>query len=206
MLGVPLLIDVHSLRTFMETDPKGQLGGLECTDDMRRRMALESQSWKCASCGKTNAEILRACEEAARVADSTGAAKVEEVVPTELKMGWKDEMGAASASGEKADGGVNGGKEAEKQGNDESDELAEGFVQTVPIQPAAAQVPYQPARPPQSVPQPTPTIPLPPAPAALALQQQQRRSNDGVPEWVDKAILGVVACLVVMVLKMLLGL
>jgi ubiquitin-conjugating enzyme E2 J1 len=190
------------LRTFMETDPKGQLGGLECTDDMRRRMAKASQSWKCPSCGKSNQEILTACEEASRNADSV---KPDVEVPKELKMGWRDEMGK-SAEG-------NGETSADDA---ESAALAEGFVQTAPI-PAESgqesqtesptQTLYPPAQPAQTVPQPTATTPLPPMPPQPAAVNaiQRRQSNDGVPEWVDKAIIGIAACLIVMILKVLLG-
>src|SRR5208282_2261853 len=78
------LFHSYSLRTFMETDPKGQLGGLECTDEVRRRIAKASQSWKCHSCGKSNLEILKECEEAATKADNV---KPDVAVPKELKMG-----------------------------------------------------------------------------------------------------------------------
>lgn len=197
-----LTIICDSLRTFMETDPKGQLGGLECNDSVRRTMAIQSRSWKCPSCSKTNLEILTECEkEAAKLAPESK--KPDEAVPKELKMGWRDEMASSNAGPSTADGR-----------DRESDELAEGFVQTAPVagevlatQPQP-QSPYPAARPAQSVPQPTATIPLPPAPQAqpqAGVQLQRRHSNDGVPEWVDKAIIGVVACLVVMILKMLLN-
>lgn len=200
----------------METDPKGQLGGLECSDSIRRTMALQSRSWKCAACAKTNLEILTECEkEAAKLAPDVK--KPDEAVPKELKMGWRDEMPASNAG----DAGPSSGSSTNNAGDGgdkESDELAEGFVQTAPLAgsgevvPAAAGPGAQPqtasylaARPAQSVPQPTATMPLP-APQAQLQQQRQRQSNDGVPEWVDKAIIGVVACLIVMILKMLLGL
>jgi ubiquitin-conjugating enzyme E2 J1 len=187
----------------METDPKGQLGGLECSDSVRRTIATQSRAWKCPSCCKSNLEILTESEkEAAKLAPESR--KLDEAVPKELKMGWRDEMSGSNAGPSTADG---------RDG--ESDELAEGFVQTAPIAgevqaPSTAQPQqqsiYPAARPAQSVPQPTATIPLPPAPAPqAAVQLQRRHSNDGVPEWVDKAIIGVVACLIVMILKMLLN-
>lgn len=187
----------------METDPKGQLGGLECSESVRRTMASQSRAWKCPSCSKTNLEILTECEkEAAKLAPE--CKKPDEAVPKELKMGWRDEMASSSAGPSTAD-----------SRDGESEELAEGFVQTAPVAgevlaaPAAQPQPhttYPAARPVQSVPQPTATIQLPPAPAPQAVVQLQRQhSNDGVPEWVDKAIIGVAACFVVMILKMLLN-
>jgi len=188
-----------ALRTFMETDAKGQLGGLECSDDMRRRMARQSRGWKCTSCGRSNEEILKESEEAAKASDS----KADDFVPKELSMGWKDEMAQRK---EKA------AESKRIEPNDaESAELAEGFVQTAPmtsdvsnaVPPPPSEPTYPPARPAQSVSQPTATRQQSPNQPALAVQQ--RVSNDGVPAWVDKAIVGLVFCLVVMVLKVLLG-
>jgi len=73
----------------METDPKGQLGGLESSDAVRRRLAAESHGFKCPSCGKTNAEIMQECT---RVADSCPIAKQDIEIPSELSLAWKDEM------------------------------------------------------------------------------------------------------------------
>ena len=171
----------------METDAKGQLGGLECNDTVRRRMAKESRAWKCSGCGKSNEEILKECAEAAKESDS---ASRDEKVPEELKMGWKDEMGKDKEDTENA-------------------ELAEGFVQTAPVvQPVAEAQPalYPPARPAQSVPQPTGTATrttTPRRPAAVAYQAQAQ--SEAVPAWLDKAIAAVVALLSIMVLKLILG-
>ncbi|KAF4963512.1 hypothetical protein FZEAL_10929, partial [Fusarium zealandicum] len=108
-----------ALRSFMETDARGQLGGLETTDSVRQRLASESSSFKCSSCGKTNGEIIKECEERAKEVASSS----EEVeVPKELNMGWRDEMEAKKQS------------EANEQASDEAETaaLAEGFVQTAP--------------------------------------------------------------------------
>lgn len=174
----------------METDAKGQLGGLECSDAVRRRMAKESRSWRCSGCGKSNEEILNECAEAAKESDS--AAK-DEKVPEELKMGWKDEMGN------------------DKKEDVESAELAEGFVQTAPVvEPVveAQPAPYPPARPAQSVPQPTGAATsratmTPRRPAAVAYAARPR--SEGIPAWIDKAIAAVVVLLGIMVLKLILG-
>jgi ubiquitin-conjugating enzyme E2 J1 len=159
-------------------------------------MAKESRSWKCNSCGASNEKILKQCAEAA---EALGV-KADVEIPKELKMGWKDEMRGAKKEADGADDG-------------ESAELAEGFVQTVPIPEPQNQTPpppspvsvrtYPPARPVQGVPQPTATIAAPHT--ALAVQGR-RSAGDGVPSWVDKAIGGLFLCLLVMVLKIVLGL
>jgi len=181
-----------ALRSFMETDAKGQLGGLECSDSVRRRMAGDSRGWRCGSCGKTNEEILRECEEAAKALGEQGE-KVEEKVPEELKMGWKDEMekDRAEAAAEEAI-------------------LAEGFVQTTPAVgdtpgESASGSAYPSARPAQGVPQPTGSNSHTQPRQPTTVLQTRQYSNDGVPLWIDRSIAGVVICLVFMVLKMLLG-
>ena len=115
------------------------------------------------------------------------APHVEKEVPKELTMAYKDELGKQKAR-------------AEEDG--ESAELAEGFVQTVPIESAPAHpvTSYPPAQPLQSAPRPTGAVPRATEPR-VALQNRVN-SNDGVPRWVDKAIVGILACLLVMVLKL----
>lgn len=49
-----------ALRTFMaEQGSAGQVGGLEASKEVRERLARESRSWRCDSCGgKTNLEMM----------------------------------------------------------------------------------------------------------------------------------------------------
>jgi len=189
----------------METDARGQLGGLETTDAVRRRLAGESGGYKCGACGRTNAEIMKGCEEAAKEHEATSAGAVAEVeVPKELKMGFRDEMGAAGREGGDLDA--------------ESAELAEGFVQTGPLPAAASPGPrggivggegaaVLPR--PGQVPQPTRTVPLPnPRPqglprAPVRQQQQVRVSNEAVPAWIDRLIIVLGVLLVAMLIKVL---
>jgi ubiquitin-conjugating enzyme E2 J1 len=184
----------------METDARGQLGGLETTDAVRQRLANESSAFKCSACGKTNSEIIQECEERAKEASSS-AQEVE--VPKELNMGWRDEIGAKKE-----------GENKTEQTNDDAEtaQLAEGFVQTAPD--AGPADDNTPAPQPQidiQNPTPTRTIPLP-APAAQApvhvpiavqAQQARRASDDGVPLWLDRAIVVLVVLLVALVLKII---
>ncbi|KAK4941107.1 hypothetical protein LTR10_018907 [Elasticomyces elasticus] len=49
-----------ALRSFMaEKGSAGQVGGLEAPADVRKSMAKESRSWRCAECGKSNEMIMR---------------------------------------------------------------------------------------------------------------------------------------------------
>lgn len=188
-----------ALRTFMETDVKGQLGGLEAGEAVRRRMAAESAAWRCGVCcgGKNNAEILQECEERVREmgGGEEGGGKREEVkVPEELKMGWRDEME---------------GKGKAPSGDGESDRLAEGFVQTAPVGEVAAgrqtaggsAVPPPPPPPTRTVPSPSPL----PAAAGPALQQIQRPAVDETAVWLDRLIVAIAVLLCAVVAKVMLA-
>lgn len=196
----------------METDPKGQLGGLDATDDVRRRMATESRAWKCQACGKTNEEIIRECEEAAKEHEGEGQTEVE--VPSDLKMGWRDEMDKNSSNA-----AASGSRTQQDEEDAESAELAGGFVQTVPLPPApqpetavtssSSSIPAQPG---QGVPQPTRTIPLPaqfnPRPQLMMQHRQPpqvRVSNDEVTFWIDRLIVVLSIALAAMILKVFLA-
>ncbi|KAI7784761.1 ubiquitin-conjugating enzyme [Diaporthe eres] len=212
-----------ALRSFMETDSKGQLGGLDTTDAVRRRLATESRGWRCNACGgRTNEEIMKECEEAAKAAEAEageGSSKASEVeVPPELSMGFKDEMEkntAAAAAGGSAGGSIEATAQAMEDA--ETAELAEGFVQTVPRVDldagGASSTAARLAQPGQSVPQPTRTVPLPnaahntavPLQQAQLLQQQHTLNDRGVPKWIDRVIAALVVCLVGMILKVILG-
>lgn len=198
----------------METDAKGQLGGLDTSEAERKRHAEASRNWRCGVCGKSNRGILDECAEAASANEAVeGSKRVEEEVPKELTMKYKDrpEGNAYVSTSEVA----------------EEAELAEGFVETAPSPPDPPTY-YPPARPAQGVPQPTGSIstgiggaaarpermPNLQPPATTAAPQAQpmqaratdaRRSTDGVPIWIDRAIAGVVVCLIFMVLKVLLA-
>jgi ubiquitin-conjugating enzyme E2 J1 len=190
-----------ALRTFMETDVKGQLGGLEASEAVRRRLAAESRGWRCGVCcgGKSNGEILGECEERVReLGGGEGGAVGEEVkVPEELKMGWRDEM-----EGRK--------KEKDGEGDDgESDRLAEGFVQTAPAAAGSGSSGTgQQTAGGSSAPPPTRAAPSPsplPVAAGPALQQVQRREADEVSVWLDRLIVAVAVLLAAVVAKVMLA-
>lgn len=197
----------------METDARGQLGGLDTSDAVRRRLAAESKGWRCAACARSNAEIIAETEERCRELDSSGGGaegsggeRQEVEVPAELKLGFRDEMEKAKAQQQAGEG------EGEKE-DAESAELAEGFVQTAPEREIPAPPP---ARPAQGVPAPTGRIPLPdpvgqaapiPTPTTTTATQSRRPidPNAGVPAWVDYAIVSLVVILIAMLMKILVG-
>lgn len=184
----------------METDPRGQLGGLESTDAIRERHAAASHSYRCPACAKSNAEIIQECTELAKASEITET-NVE--IPTELKLGWKDELGKES-------------EEARAKGPEASEtaRLAEGFVKTsdhvvaetsskrlrddrqTPT-PAELDETHAVASATRAQTQPAVTQDLQPAQVPI-------RADDGVPVWVDRAIVIVVVILIAMIAKALL--
>jgi ubiquitin-conjugating enzyme E2 J1 len=177
-------------------------------------------------CGQSNKEILAERAEAAKAKEiADGSKRVEEEVPKEITLQYKDKTGKNSESKDKLEQTENrGGPTVDEM---EEAELAEGFVQTAPLLPDPST--YPPARPAQGVPQPTNPVSTgnyEPAARAESMQNLQqrnartmnaqaqplqeraaevRRSTDGVPIWIDRAIAGVVVCLIFMILKMLLS-
>jgi len=58
-----------ALRSFMaEKGSAGQVGGLEASADVRKRLARESKGWKCEACGKTNEDVMKEWWEVCREA------------------------------------------------------------------------------------------------------------------------------------------
>ncbi|GJN74656.1 hypothetical protein PLIIFM63780_009701 [Purpureocillium lilacinum] len=202
---------IVALRSFMETDARGQLGGLDTTDAVRRRLARESGSHACATCGRTNTDIIAESEKRAREHSSLTPEEVQ--VPQELSMGWKDEMQARKDADSKAEQGPASNATPTASRDDESDgaELAEGFVRTAP-----------PARHAEDTRQTVlPTAPpnqaahvqrLPAAPEQAndrhgrpQLHQIPGAPNDGVPLWIDRAIVALVILLGAVLFKVLFG-
>jgi ubiquitin-conjugating enzyme E2 J1 len=73
-----------AIRSFMDTEAKGQIGGVECDASERRKLAAKSAVFKCGICGKSNEEIL---------SENGGeGGKDDVVVPEELRLAYKDEL------------------------------------------------------------------------------------------------------------------
>ncbi|POR33963.1 Ubiquitin-conjugating enzyme E2 J1 [Tolypocladium paradoxum] len=186
-----------ALRSFMETDARGQLGGLDTTDAVRRRLAQESGSFRCATCGRSNTDLIAESEKRAAEASSSAADDVQ--VPQELSMGWRDEMEAKKAA-------------KDDEGSDAA-ELAEGFVQTAPTAAPSTSTSTN-----QLQPRRSPVTNDAPAAAQTAAQTAAtpittqvtvtapRPQHDDVPLWIDRAIVALVILLAALLLKVLFGL
>jgi ubiquitin-conjugating enzyme E2 J1 len=85
-----------AIRSFMDTDAKGQLGGLDCDAATRKGMARSSSDYACGACGKSNRAIMAERAEAAR-AMGTGAGKAtEEQVPEGLRFAYREDLADSS--------------------------------------------------------------------------------------------------------------
>ncbi|KAK0932340.1 hypothetical protein LTR29_016091 [Friedmanniomyces endolithicus] len=169
-----------AIRSFMDTSAGGQLGGMEASEEVRRRMAGQSGGWKCAACAKSNAEVMREQDEAVR--ELGGERKAQETVPEELRLAYRENLAGAKGSKEGSEGGSS--QKAAPPGL-EAAPLA-GHV-TSPVTATGS------GGPPSAHAAPRPAVTLP-APA-----HPQRRAPDGVPAWIDKAIYGVLAALIFLV-------
>ncbi len=174
----------------MEGGAKGQVGGMEMGEEERRRLAGESRGWRCGGCGaRSNEEVLREQDGEAK----EGEERRKEEVPEELKFGFRDEMG----------------KEQQQSKDfavikDSKPVAAELPSFTAPsISSSSSALPPNPALSASSPPA-TNTLfsqPLQPQPTPPT----QMSTSEAVPGWVDKAIVGLVAGLGVMVIKKLMA-
>ena len=159
----------------MEGDAKGQVGGMEMSENERRRLASESKTWRCQGCGgRSNEDILR--EEGGKAGD---VKHNEHVVPEELKFGFRDQMAAAGSKDVAKDEDV---QVVPTPASDPSPSSAPEGIPTTRTGPSA------------SASRNTPALPT----------TTRQAQSDGVPAWVDRVITGLVAALAVMVIKKIL--
>ncbi|CZT19730.1 related to ubiquitin-conjugating enzyme E2 6 [Ramularia collo-cygni] len=162
-----------AIRSFMDTDAKGQLGGMDASDEVRRRFAAQSMSSRCATCGKSNADIVKEMNEAAK---EVGETKPEEV-PEQLRLAYREDLSKAEGK------------------------MPEGQSKASP-QPPAPVMQNNPALTPTPTTAQARPAPVPPAAPTIVPQQQQRqpvRQDDGVPAWIDKSIYSVAFALLIFV-------
>lgn len=182
-----------AIRSFMDGDAKGQLGGLDATDEVRRMWAERSRSWSCDCMeGKTNEQFLGewrdACLEKGISVDEEG----RETVPEELRMSYKKQS-------------------EEKKEPVSSEETPE------PRSPEPVPVPPQDTPPAEQseTPQPAQAITPQPAPTrtttttttttatTTTTTTAQTHANPSPQDnpWLDRAIVGVVIALIFMIMR-----
>jgi ubiquitin-conjugating enzyme E2 J1 len=170
----------------MDTDAKGQLGGIECSRDARERMAKDSGAWRCAGCGKSNSEVMQEREEIVKEIEEKEGKRKDEEVPEELRLAYRDELGQKEGDEEKkVDKGK--GRAVESPAEVASTASPSVPVAAAPVTNVTRSTPVTPMV------RPTRTIPVP------QVQQVAQRSPDLA--WIDTCIYGVVAALLFMVVK-----
>ena len=187
----------------MEGGAKGQVGGMEMGEVERKRLATESRVWRCQACGgTTNEEILNAEEQRCKEKDGIqGTSKVsaKEQIPDELQFGFRDEMGRETSAKGKEKEPLTGGQSGNQDESVTSDRRESVHyagpedLRSSPPPPASA---FSPPPAPTAIPGQRVRQPLPTRTTSIPSD-----STNGVPAWVDKAIVGVVAGLAVMVVK-----
>ncbi|BCS19954.1 uncharacterized protein APUU_20386S [Aspergillus puulaauensis] len=207
-----------AIRSFMEGDARGQVGGLEgVSDEIRRQWAGMSRGWCCEVCGgRSNEEVLREWRGFC-VEQGVDVEKEEDVegVPEELRIGIgkkekgegeakEGENGSATAS---ADGVVNAATDRPSDGPT-TDAAGKSTNTSVPSEPGeSAAPPSTTAQAPVSA---NTRAPVPISPAATQQQPRPtltRASAQPAPvasqdsPWLDRAIFGVLVALILMILR-----
>jgi ubiquitin-conjugating enzyme E2 J1 len=169
----------------MDTDAKGQLGGMDASEEVRRRFAAQSKTSKCATCGRTNDEIMREQDEVVKEHGGEGKA---ETVPDELRLAYREDLGKANGKPDGPDASA-----AEKATTTSSPPApADTPVNSVPAAATSTETDVRQRQRPLNPPPATATVNLPP------IAGHQR---DDVPGWVDKAIYGILAVLIFLLCK-----
>jgi ubiquitin-conjugating enzyme E2 J1 len=186
-----------AIRSFMDGDAKGQLGGLDATDEVRKMWAERSRSWSCDCMeGKTNEQFLNewreVCLEKGVSVDDEG----RETVPEELRMSYKKQSEEAKSQSEKTEEAISSEATSEQQSQEPI---------PVPQETSTAAEPERRARPAQSVPQPTPTRTTTTTTTTTTTNtiQTTTRANPSPQDnpWLDRAIVGVVIALLFMIMR-----
>ncbi|KAK3069853.1 hypothetical protein LTR53_011489 [Teratosphaeriaceae sp. CCFEE 6253] len=171
-----------AIRSFMDTSASGQLGGMDASEEARKRMAGQSAGWRCPACGKRNAEVMREQDEA--VKEQGGGEKPQETVPEGLRLAYRENPGDANGSADAAkangsDNAVDSASAATQPGQNVASPLPPSVAQaTLPRAASAA------ASPPQA-----------PAQVQRPVPAQRPGEAVAISPWIDQCIYGVIAML-----------
>lgn len=204
-----------AIRSFMEGDARGQVGGLEgVSDEIRRQWAGMSRGWCCDVCGgRSNEEVLSEWRGFC-VEQGVDVEKEEDVegVPEELRIGIGKKKGdSESKEGENASGSAPADDAANAAMDRPSDgppaDTAEKSTNiSASSEPGSTAVPSSTtSQTPVSANTLAPASPAPtqrqqrPVPTTTSTQPAQVASQDS--PWLDRAIFGVLVALVLMILR-----
>ncbi|PYH41603.1 uncharacterized protein BP01DRAFT_418613 [Aspergillus saccharolyticus JOP 1030-1] len=201
-----------ALRTFMDGDARGQVGGLDVGEDVRRGYARGSRGWRCDLCkGRVVGEDDDDDEgEGGGGGDNEGEGRTNEEV-MERWWAYCRSRGVEVSSGSEGEGEGTGGtvkeEEARESGTEQGEDtrkvedeheaqtaLSTDTAETHPPTIIHSSPPTQSQ--PETAPQPVQT----PSQPQLLQQQPQPQLSPDTP-WLDRAIIGVVIALVAMILR-----
>ncbi|KAL1849714.1 hypothetical protein Plec18167_005297 [Paecilomyces lecythidis] len=218
-----------AIRSFMDADAKGQVGGLEAKEEVRREWAEKSRGWTCDVCyggKKTNEQILtewrEVCKRKGIVVDGDGGER--EILPDELRFDMKSDQ--ESRNREHNNGQEEGQQREEHVDSVGSSQEAAAAECLAPSPSPSNPNPSSSPATQQSTEPSSSSKPTTPAPSTTATfspqgttpdsavqehlqptrttptvtrQQVAVQSSDG--PWLDRAIIGVVIALVFMILR-----
>ncbi|GFF42610.1 ubiquitin-conjugating enzyme E2 J1 [Aspergillus udagawae] len=192
-----------ALRTFMDADAKGQVGGLDVDVSVRRQYAAESRGWVCDGCegGRSNEEALREWREVCRAKgvavdddddEVQGATANESTASVEAEAKSEPER-----EREPSDTNANTEMASSEQ---KSESLGPSRVGVSPQQQVQVPVPVPvlPASAEAAAPSPAPTRTTP-----VQTTTTSRPTTTSDAPWLDRAILGVLVALAFMIVRRL---
>jgi len=186
-----------AIRSFMETDAKGQVGGMDASEEVRRRYAGQSRAWKCPTCQRTNEELMKEQEEAAK---QSGTDATAEEVPEELRLAYREDLGKGDTQQSSAEVKANGDTK-------DTDAMKVPVASTpIPERQSASTISTTPTAG-TNVGSNTATTTAP-RPAPQAQQRQQavappQQQPEAVAAWIDKAIYIIVGALAYLIWRKL---
>ncbi|PLB40577.1 ubiquitin-conjugating enzyme E2 [Aspergillus candidus] len=220
-----------AIRSFMDGDAKGQVGGMDASWEARREYAGRSAEWVCEVCGRKNEEILGEWREECRgmgveVDDEGDAPPQGDTQNSGDGDGDGDgdvaDTSGTSTSGEKAQQPRSGAEETENAAPVSSTSSTQAATtSTTPLNPASpppsSPLPAQhqqqhplprnfpPGQPPAASPLQAAAAAPPPVPATATQAHPgsaaASQSNSNSTPWLDRAIFGLFIALLVMILR-----
>lgn len=203
-----------AIRSFMDGDAKGQLGGVEANIETRRELARRSRSWRCETCGsRTNEETMREWRDMCSAKGVNVDEEGNETIPEGMEVGFKkpkEEQVQASSSTtqDKGSGRMESVLKPAVFDHDYSrlkTDVALSSSKDQPISTTRASLgtsPPPPSRSPNSS-RGRPTAVAAQHPSSPLAQRQPVRSPDPVPAWIDNTIATIVIMLIGIVVKKL---
>ncbi|KAG9698744.1 UBC-like protein, partial [Aureobasidium melanogenum] len=178
-----------AIRSFMDTDAGGQVGGMSAPDNVRKQLAEKSREYSCAGCGKGALAILEEQEE--RCKELGIEATNEEENPLLGKIGLIEPQKEGSTTEASA-------------ATSTTPQKGEAVPSSPPAIAAAQEIKPTPTTQQSQPPQNQPSHQTQ---THSAIQTQQRQPPVQPPAttttdaWIDKAIIGIVIALVLMILR-----